>query len=163
MAEVRKLRQMELLRSVASPFTPDWLSTQVWALPPAAKVIRRTSIRISARPKDSSPLDWLHTDALQKKAEKNCWKHLLESNYYDILIILTLRQSETALSSPCCTPVESEQWMWLFVRLLVCHASPLEIPPAAQGSEMSSAQQGCYLVRNAHYLMQEKSFLMENA
>lgn len=75
MAVERKLKQGELLRSVAIPFTPGCLSTQVWALPPAARVIKRTRIRISARPKDSSPLDWLHTDALERKIKEDYWNH----------------------------------------------------------------------------------------
>lgn len=70
MAEVRKRRQEVLWRSVASPVKQDCLSTQVCALPPAARVINRTRIRISARPKDSNPLEWLHIEALQRQEQK---------------------------------------------------------------------------------------------
>lgn len=76
MADERKLKQDELLRSAAIPFTPGCLSTQVWALPATARVIKRTRIRISASPKDSSPLDWLHTDALERKRREEPYNQI---------------------------------------------------------------------------------------
>lgn len=81
MAEVRKLKQVDLWRSVTIPFTPSGLSTQACALPPAAKVIRRTRIRMSASPKDSSPLDWLHTDALQREMEIQQINYMLNKKF----------------------------------------------------------------------------------
>lgn len=144
MAEVRKLRQAELLPSVASPLTPEWPSTQVWALPPAAKVIKRTRIRISDRPKDSSPFDWLLTDALKTRAEKDSSNHLIKikENLSDFVVIQTSRQFETVLSLQCCKQAESGLSMWLFLKLSVYRESPSAIPPAVQGSKRSSAQQG---------------------